>query len=490
MRSISARLSLLAILSAGALQPANAQNVTIGSDGWELKGDWVTPPTDAPWPAALLLNQAAGDRAPYRQLANALQENGIASLRLDLRGHGQSTNLGTFEPGEHDRDPIIWEAQEDVHAAHEWLKTQTTGPIAIVGASYSGEEAAEAGRRYGFADAYVLLSPGSLSEESIASIDPSEKPWLYVASKNERFLADITPAVQSQTTAEMLLKPGTTHAAHLLQQHPDLNERIVTWLAHHLQATCAFAPDTAIKEDPTYARHFEREGVEGTFVLYTPKTNTYQVHNRSRACERFIPASTFKIPNTLIALEAGVVTSVDETLPWDGQERWYDAWNQEHSIRSGFRVSAVWLYQELARRVGDTTMRRMLRAFDYGNASTQGGIDQFWLDGGLRISAIEQVQFLQRLHERQLPVSAETPVQFEDIAIESQSDAHILRAKTGWAVLDGPDIGWYVGYIEAGSQTHYFALNIDMDGQEQTRARRAIVHGILRETGLLPETDD
>lgn len=490
MRSISARLTLLAILFAGALQPAAAQNVTIDSDGWQLQGDWVTPPTEAPWPAALLLNQAAGDRAPYRRLADALKQKGIASLRLDLRGHGQSTNLGTFEPGEHQRDPIIWEAQEDVRAAHEWLKTQTTGPIAIVGASYSGEEAAEAGRRYGFADAYVLLSPGSLSEESIANIDPSERPWLYVASKDERFLADITPAVQSQTEAEMLLKPGTTHAAALLLQHPDLNHQIATWLANTLQTTCPFAPDHAITEQPAYAALFENEGVTGTFVLYDATQNTFQVHNRSRACQRFIPASTFKIPNTLIALETGAVTSVDETLPWDGEERWYDAWNQNHSIRSGFPVSAVWLYQELARRVGDTTMRRMLRAFAYGNASTGGGIDQFWLDGGLRISAIEQVQFLQRLHEGQLPVEATAIAQFEDIAIESQSDERILRAKTGWAVLDGPDIGWYVGYVEADSQTHYFALNIDMEGQAQTPARKAIVRGILRAAGLLPETDN
>ncbi|MFT5143061.1 MAG: beta-lactamase class D [Thalassolituus oleivorans] len=247
----------------------------------------------------------------------------------------------------------------------------------------------------------------------------------------------------------------------------------------------AVQPAETLKEEPAFARHFVRADVVGTFVLYNPAEASYRVHDAQRASQRFIPASTFKIPNTLIALETGAVLSVDEKLPWDGEERWYDAWNQDHSMRTGFPVSAVWLYQELARRIGDETMSRMLRSFGYGNAQTSGGVDRFWLDGGLRISAVEQVQFLQMLHEGRLPISSGNLAQFEDIAIESQSSDHTLRSKTGWAVLDGPDIGWYVGYVESKGEAQYLALNIDMDGQADAPARVAIAHGILEAAGLL-----
>lgn len=197
------------------------------------------PESDEPVPAVLMLNKAAGSRTAYVELAECLFDRGIASLRLDLRGHGESVNLGRFVPGEHERDPMIWDAEAGVIAAQEYLASVPrirSDRIAIVGASYSGEEAAEAGRLAGHAQAYVELSPGSFSDESIAGIDSSGVPWLFVVSNNERHLKEIEAEVRRRSNSvEMVILPGEAYASNLLAVHRGLAERIAVWLEAHLK---------------------------------------------------------------------------------------------------------------------------------------------------------------------------------------------------------------------------------------------------------------
>lgn len=218
---------------------AETFRVVVNSQGWKLVGDLHLPDSREAVPAVLMLNKAAGDRTSYRDLARHLSDRGVASLRLDLRGHGDSTNLGRFVPGERERDPMIWDAEQDVIAAHEYLRTHARidrDRIGVVGASYSAEEMAEAGRLRGYAQAYVALSPGSFSEASILGIDSSGVPWLFSASRDEQFLREITAAVQARSrTAELALVPGTRHGTDILTEHPDLAERIAVWLARRLR---------------------------------------------------------------------------------------------------------------------------------------------------------------------------------------------------------------------------------------------------------------
>ena len=232
-----------------AAQPGpTEQRIVVSSRGWELIGDLMLPAISGPPPAVLMLNKAAGDRNVYRELAEHLAERHVASLRLDLPGHGESTNLGRFVPGERDHDPMIWDAEVEINAAHQFLKADSRidpARIAIVGASYSGEEMAEAGRVAGYAQAYVALSPGSFSDESIEEIDASGVPWLLIVSRDERYLKQITVDVQSRSkSAEILILPGTAHASDLLARNPGLSERIAIWLSKRLIAPCIDDPTT------------------------------------------------------------------------------------------------------------------------------------------------------------------------------------------------------------------------------------------------------
>lgn len=209
--------------------------VTVKNEGWKLIGDLMLPDSKGVFPAVLMLNKANGDRQVYESLANHLADRGIASLRMDLRGHGGSTNIEKFIPYEKNPNPLIGDAEKDVIAAINFLKTHpriNSNKIAALGASYSGEEVAEAGRKSGYVQAYVVLSPGSFSDESIEGIDSSNVPWLFVVSKREKYLQEITKSVQEKSEhVEIIIFPGTEHASRILTSEKDLAERIAVWLA-------------------------------------------------------------------------------------------------------------------------------------------------------------------------------------------------------------------------------------------------------------------
>lgn len=234
------------------------------------------------------------------------------------------------------------------------------------------------------------------------------------------------------------------------------------------------------------------DGHHGTFVLFDPKVGSTLRHDRPRARTRYHPASTFKIANTLIALETGVADGPDFALPFDTdatppQPWWPEVWAQDHTLRTALEGSVVWYYQALARRIGEERMADHLRRFRYGNADIRGGIDAFWLTGALRISAEEQVQFLRRFHAGELGVSPETTRLVKEMLLVEETPAYRLSGKTGWAGFGGdePGVGWWVGYLERGDDVYFFALNLDMTSDDAAAARLSIARDILGRMGLL-----
>lgn len=236
-------------------------------------------------------------------------------------------------------------------------------------------------------------------------------------------------------------------------------------------------------------------GREGTFVLLDARSGETIRHNPERARTGFLPASTFKIPNTLIALETGVADGPNFFLRRDTilapTESWWPAsWREDHTLRTALPNSVVWYYQELARRVGSERMQGYLDRFDYGNADISGGIDEFWLSGGLRISADEQVDFLRRFLDGELGVSQRNTELVKELLLLEEAPTYRLSGKTGWASFDDPDIpqiGWFVGYLERGEELHIFALNLRVRNDEDVAARQEITRAILRDRGLIPQ---
>ena len=103
---------------------------------------------------------------------------------------------------------------------------------------------------------------------------------------------------------------------------------------------------------------FDKNDIKGAFILYDLINDTALIFNQPRTERAYLPASTFKIINSLIALETGVIKDENEMIQWDGEERFVETWNQDHNLRSGIKYSVVWFYQELARRIGEERMQK------------------------------------------------------------------------------------------------------------------------------------
>jgi beta-lactamase class D len=243
---------------------------------------------------------------------------------------------------------------------------------------------------------------------------------------------------------------------------------------------------SAIREN--LAKHFADAGTDGTFVGY--KIDDYLViaSDKDRSGEAKLPASTYKIPNSLIALETGVVGDPDKDIfKWDGVVRDIEAWNKDHTLRSAIAASAVPVYQEIARRIGQERMQKYVDLFEYGNRDIGGGIDQFWLTGNLRIDPVQQVDFVDRLRRGTLPVSKRSQDMVRDILPVTKVGDSIIRAKSGLlgAEIGKPSLGWMVGWAEKGSAQTVFALNLDVREPRHIADRMKISQQCLTDIGAI-----
>lgn len=245
------------------------------------------------------------------------------------------------------------------------------------------------------------------------------------------------------------------------------------------------------QEQAGWASYFLEAQVEGTMVVVDQRLGqqlAYHLYNRERAAARFLPASTFKIAHTLFALDAGLVKDEFQVFVWDQVVRWLPAWNQDQTLRSAMRDSVIWVYQDLAVALGEARERDYLARIQYGNMDSSGGTREFWLTGGLRISAIEQVEFLQRLYRNELPFSLADQRLVKDLMVNEAGQTGILRAKSGWGSSRGETpIGWWIGWIEGIDGPVFFALNIaGVKGMDDAPKRQLIARKILQSIGALP----
>ncbi len=236
---------------------------------------------------------------------------------------------------------------------------------------------------------------------------------------------------------------------------------------------------------------FADNGVVGTFVLYDPEKDT-EIEQAPRFTvvgdrpgTRLIPASTFKIPNSIIALETGVVKDENEIIPYGGKPQPFKQWEKDMSMREAIAMSAVPIYQELAHRIGLERYHQWLPRLDFGNGETGTAVDTFWLDGPLEISAMEEARFVARLAQGKLDASARSQAILRDIIRLETQGGRVLYGKTGWCASSAPNIGWWTGWVEDGSRIKAFSLNIDMPaGAGDVPKRVAIGKALLAKLGV------
>jgi beta-lactamase class D len=241
----------------------------------------------------------------------------------------------------------------------------------------------------------------------------------------------------------------------------------------------------AFAEDRELAELFGSKGAEGTVIISALHSRNSYVHNDRRAGLMVSPASSFKIFNTLIALEEKAVSEENSLLKWDGTHYDFPDWNRDQTLESAFRVSCVWYYREIARRVGAAKYRRYLHEAGYGRLREPFDATAFWLDGSLEVSPAGQVAFLKKVYLRRLPFSSSAYEKLVDIMVNEKGPGYTIRAKTGWASRTEPQIGWFVGYVETTGDVWFFALNIDIRSEADLPLRKALVLEALKIKGII-----
>jgi len=243
-----------------------------------------------------------------------------------------------------------------------------------------------------------------------------------------------------------------------------------------------------VTENADLKTYFDSNKVVGCFGLYDNGKNEFTIHNLERYRDSaFLPASTFKIVNSLIGIQTGRIVNEKMLIKWDGKTRAIPEWNKDLTMEEAFKVSAVPYYQEVARRIGKDTMQLWLDSLKYGNKKITSRIDTFWLDNTLKITPDEQLGLVKRLYFDQLPFDKRSQRIVKQVMLQEDNANYKLSYKTGWGHKeDGKSLGWVVGWIEENKHPYFFVLNLegphDMD---MVAVRMNVLNGILKKLGFM-----
>ncbi|NMU90701.1 class D beta-lactamase [Achromobacter ruhlandii] len=223
----------------------------------------------------------------------------------------------------------------------------------------------------------------------------------------------------------------------------------------------------------------------------------FQQGTRQDCTQRYTPASTFKLPIALMGADAGILQSPHQPV-WNYQPAYPDwggeAWRQPTDPARWIKYSVVWYSQLTARALGQERFQRYTSAFGYGNADVSGepgrhnGTDGAWIISSLRISPFEQVDFLRKFVNRQLPVKAAAYDLAENLFEVGEADGWRLYGKTGTGSPGSHGVytpanayGWFVGWARKDDRQLVFARLLQDEGATQPNAGLRARDGLMRD---------
>lgn len=262
---------------------------------------------------------------------------------------------------------------------------------------------------------------------------------------------------------------------------------IIVLLSACSQATIKIGANGSTKKTiPEFQTILDAAELKGAILIYDLDADTFYSNDFEWSATGQLPASTFKIANSIIALETKVVENESTLFKWNGEERRFRSWQQDLVFRDAFHYSCVPCYQEVARNIGAKRMNEHLSKLGFGNMLVdESNIDMFWLQGESKISQFQQIDFLKRLYLSQLPISERTIQVMKSMIVVEKNDAYKLSGKTGWSVNDDHNNGWFVGYVEANNNVYIFATNIEptdkFDMNNFASARKDLTYKALKQ---------
>lgn len=248
-----------------------------------------------------------------------------------------------------------------------------------------------------------------------------------------------------------------------------------------------------VKQRPQYKQFFEKYKLNGTFATYDNVYNEFSVYNLKRFRDSaYSPASTFKIINSLIGIETGILDP-KEVMKWDGKPKAFKQWEADYAFKEAFQNSVVWYFQDVARRIGKPTMQKYLDSMQYGSKKIIGAVDSFWLNNTLTLTSDEQMGILKRVYFNKLSnlFSSRTMSIVKDAMLMEKTDKYSISYKTGLTIgKNGLPLSWIIGWVEhpgANPTVNFFVLNAEgnVTTDEMINTRKLLLMDLLKEEKLL-----
>lgn len=236
--------------------------------------------------------------------------------------------------------------------------------------------------------------------------------------------------------------------------------------------------------------YFIDNNIIGGISLYNLQNKSWLHSDKDYANKGTLPASTFKIINTIIALEEGIINNQQDIFKWDGKPKLFKSieipnWNKDNNLEMAFKNSTIWYYEEIARQINKRKYCQYLKKAKYSNRKIKNSKgNDFWNYGTLKVSPIEQIELLIKLFHNQLPFNIKFQALTKELMIEEEHSEYTIRSKTGWS-YDKVDIGWYIGFIEIKNNVIFFATRIEKSLDEElnefSNLRKSITKQILED---------
>ncbi len=257
------------------------------------------------------------------------------------------------------------------------------------------------------------------------------------------------------------------------------------------ETTYTSPPAAPTVSEVDWSEYFE--GLNGAAVVFDPAAGEYAVYNRELADTRRSPCSTFKIVSSLVGLESGVIPAGDSVRTWSGEHFWNEDWNRNIGFEDAFRTSCIWYFRDVIDELGPETVQKELDRLEYGNCdisdwegliNTNNGkmaLRGFWVESSLKISAMEQVNVMDRIFGESSRYQAQTLEQLKAVMKLTgwEELPFTIYGKTGMGKTDGITVdSWYTGFAEAQGRVMYFCVYLGRtDGMEVSsdRAREIAV---------------
>lgn len=210
-------------------------------DGVRIMGTYVN--ADQPRAAALLLHMMPATKESWSAFASRLSELGIASLAIDFRGHGASTqgprgplDYRLFKAAEHQAKRL------DVEAGLAWLRKRHPGlRLLAVGASIGANLALRSMADHADVAAVLALSPGLeyrgvRSDEALGNLRRGQRALLVVSHEDSYSFTSLTKlkGLETQAAIETVVLEAAGHGTAILEHESAFAERAAVWLKNVL----------------------------------------------------------------------------------------------------------------------------------------------------------------------------------------------------------------------------------------------------------------